>query len=127
MKKINKFKVQFGLVVFLMLAVNVASAASSIQIHNGSSPVWCFGMNQFDRCTLYLGTEESCENLNPCIKGSVSSINPSSEEVFFCMGEDDVTGECTLLLGSEKSCNNITKCSSVNKQLPRAPEKALMR
>jgi hypothetical protein len=80
-------------------------------------PVWCFGLNQFDQCILYLGTEETCRNLEPC---SDASLGIPTTGLTFCFGADEVTGECKIFLGSEESCNSLEPCRAVGGLLPRA-------
>jgi hypothetical protein len=82
-------------------------------------PVWCFGLNQFDQCVLYLGTEQSCKHLEKCTTPSVTP-DPSTPDPTFCFGENDL-GECQLFLGSREQCNNVVACRAVNGKLPRAP------
>jgi hypothetical protein len=81
-------------------------------------PVWCFGANEFDQCVLYLGSEETCQNLNPCLD---ASLGLPTTGLTFCFGADDVTGECKVFLGSREDCSSLEPCRAVNGQLPRAP------
>jgi hypothetical protein len=82
-------------------------------------PVWCFGLNEFDRCVLYLGSAETCKNLAPCLDTSVGL--PPDTGLTFCFGADDVTGDCRVFLGTREACSSLDPCRAVNGQLPRAP------
>jgi hypothetical protein len=82
-------------------------------------PVWCFGLNELDQCVLYLGSAETCKNLNPCSEASVGF--PTITGLTFCFGADDVTGECRLFLGTREACSSLDPCRAVNGSLPGAP------
>ena len=82
--------------------------------------MWCFGLNDLDQCILYLGSEQSCQNLAPCSTASLRLPIPDSG-VTLCFGRDDDTGQCKLFFGTRETCDNVEPCRAVNGRLPRAP------
>jgi hypothetical protein len=92
-------------------------AGSSLAVPQGP-PVWCFGLNEFDQCVLYLGSAETCKNVSPCLD---ANFGLPTTGLTFCLGADDVTGECRLFLGTREACGSLDPCRAVNGQLPRAP------
>jgi hypothetical protein len=105
-----------ALVLSLILWAGQAVAAPPFVVPQGP-PVWCFGLNEFDQCVLYLGNAQTCQNLAPC---SDASLGIPTTGLTFCFGADDVTGECKVFLGSRESCDSLEPCRAVSGQLPRA-------
>ena len=108
-------KLMVLMAVMSIVGAGPVLAAPAFVVPQGP-PVWCFGLNQFDQCVLYLGTAETCRNLAPC---SASSLGIPSTDLTMCFGADDVTGECKLFLGTEERCESLDPCRSVNGLLPR--------
>lgn len=119
MKTITTFAFRAILLSGLLLGSVLLHAAPPLAAPQGE-PVWCFGLNQFDQCVLYLGTAQSCRNVEKCAIPSVTP-DPSTPDPTFCFGENDL-GECQLFLGSREQCNNVAACRAINGKLPRAPK-----
>lgn len=89
-------------------------------------PTFCFGENDLGRCVLFFGSANSCNNINPCISSepSTQAISRtvakkviSQDDLTFCYGQDDVTGQCTLFAGPQSACENLEPCSVPFKRL----------
>jgi hypothetical protein len=120
MKTMTKVMMHVALLLGLTAGAGQVSAGPNLAVPQGP-PVWCFGLNQFDQCVLYLGTATTCQHLEPC---SDASLGLPTTGLTFCFGADEVTGECKLFLGSEQACSSLEPCRAVNGQLPRAPRLA---
>ena len=108
--------------VLMMLGAARSDAAPPFPVPQGP-PVWCYGQVD-DECRLFLGTELTCRNVEPCFAFLSASPGGGTETPdlggkVFCLGEVD--DRCMLLLGTEEACENVTPCLSRNGQLPRAP------
>lgn len=119
MKTITRFAFRSILMLGFALGGVAAVAAPPLAAPQGP-PVWCFGLNEFDQCVLYLGNAQSCKNLAKCTLPSVTP-DPSTPDPTFCFGEDDL-GQCKLFLGSREACDSVVPCRAINGQLPRAPK-----
>jgi hypothetical protein len=118
MRTIPKLMMYVALPLGLISGVGQAVAGPELTVPQGP-PVWCFGLNQFDRCVLYLGTAQTCQNLEPC---SAPSLGIPTTGLTLCFGADDVTGECRLFFGTEETCSSLEPCRAVIGQLPGAPK-----
>jgi len=118
MKSIN------GVVVATTLMLGAVSAygAPPFPLPQGP-PVWCYGQDEFGRCMLFLGTEESCMDIEPCntFASAVPGNDPLRFDVWFCMGQDEF-GRCQLFAGSEEACMDLMPCSARIGQVPRIPK-----
>jgi hypothetical protein len=117
MKTMTKAMMHVALLLSLTTGAGQALAGPDLTEPQGP-PVWCFGLNEFDQCVLYLGTAQTCQNLRPCLD---SSLGIPITGLTLCFGADDVTGECKLFFGSEEACNSLDPCRAVIGRLPRAP------
>lgn len=117
MRTIPKVMVSVALAFGLTSAAGQALAEPAFVVPQGP-PVWCFGLNEFDQCVLYLGTAETCQNLRPC---SAPNLGIPITGLTLCFGADEVTGECRLFFGTEETCNSLEPCRAVIGQLPRSP------
>lgn len=120
MKPLTNLMTAVALVLGLMSGTGQVLAGPQLAVPQGP-PVWCFGLNEFDQCVLYLGSAQTCQNLNPC---SAPSLGIPATGLTLCFGADDDTGQCRLFLGTEETCDNVEPCRAVNGQLPRAPRLA---
>lgn len=128
MKSISEFATLAAFAGILVFGISTASAAPPFPLPQGP-PVWCYGQVD-DECRLFLGTEETCMNVDPCLTFLSASpaqgpITPDLGGLFFCLGE--VNDQCMLLLGTEQDCMNVSPCLSRNGQLPRAPRETRVR
>jgi hypothetical protein len=89
-------------------------------------PTFCFGENNLGRCVLFFGSANSCNNINPCISSepSTQAISRtvakkviSRDDLTFCYGQDDLTGQCTLFAGPKSACESLEPCSVPFKRL----------
>ena len=123
MNNVIKSMAVTSILVLCMLWTANAFAAPPIPVPQGP-PVWCYGLNDLDQCVLFLGTEQSCKNINPCNTFSAAPRGgtiPVSSDLWFCMGEDEF-GRCQLFAGSEEACKDVTPCKAIIGQLPRLPK-----
>src|SRR5262245_10911647 len=116
MRAMTKWITHVAVVLSLIAGPAQLLAAPPFVLPQGP-PVWCFGLNQFDQCVLYLGTEESCQSLQEC---SSPSLGIPTTGLTLCFGADDVTGECRLFLGTAERCESLDPCRAVSGLLPRA-------
>jgi hypothetical protein len=114
MRTMTKWMTRVAVVVILVGGPMSVFAAPPFVLPQGP-PVWCFGLNEFDQCTLYLGSAESCQNIQPC---SAPSLGLPSSDLTLCFGADDVTGECRLFLGTEERCASLEPCRAIPGLLP---------
>lgn len=62
-------------------AITPAHAAPSFALQLGS-PVFCFGFDEdTNQCLLYLGDEETCASLTPCLESPFGSTLPNKFKV----------------------------------------------
>ncbi len=90
------------------------------------SPTFCWGLNNLDQCVLFYGSANSCNNVSPCnnssyntgeIKSAIAEVAIGQNDLTFCYGADDVTGQCKLFLGTREQCNHVEPCSVGFKKL----------
>ena len=122
MKTVTKLIAQIASVAVIIFGTSNAYAAPPFPTPQGP-PVWCYGQVD-DECRLFLGTEQTCMNVEPCqtffsASPAGAPVTPDLGGLFFCLGE--VNDQCMLLLGTENDCMNVSPCLSHNGQLPRAP------
>jgi len=114
MKTVRRLTELTGLVALLMFGAGQSYAAPPWV--NQGPPVWCFGLNSLEQCVLFLGTAETCMNVDPCLSGAV---DPTGNNLYFCFGMDDVSGQCKLFLGGD--CTSLAPCMGGAGQFPRPP------
>ncbi len=91
---------------------------------------FCYGADDLGRCHLYLGTEASCHDLDPC-RSSSSPVGVIANQDFYyreygdtrlvpvslgqrlewCYGLDQFD-HCQLYLGTPESCAQVEPCRS---------------
>ncbi len=88
----------------------VANAATPFGL-NLDAPVWCMGENDLGECVVFLGDENTCANVVPCLPGQLSQVfvPVATGQLVWCygLGSND---ECRLFLGTEDSCANVSPC-----------------
>ena len=108
--------------LILVAVAIILTAGSASAFYNSifdSPPVWCWGEVN-DECHLFLGTEQSCKNVSPCLSfrsadlaltatGAPRTFTPELGGLEFCMGWVEGEG-CMVFLGTEESCKNIQPC-----------------
>ena len=120
MKRFQKLSIKTGLIAFLFLFSHQVFSGPPLPGVPGS-PHFCWGLNGFDQCVLFLGTEESCKNVSPGLLGSAQTPTENGRgEPTYCQGENEF-GECVLYIGDETGCDSLIPCRAALGQMPRAP------
>jgi hypothetical protein len=122
METIRKFTVLAGFVALIMIGAGYTQAGPPFPVPQGP-PVFCWGVNSLDQCVLFLGTEQTCMNVEECLLSSQTCEEPQALCTYmdsggFCVAEIMASNGHTV---DGTNCAAMPRCSARLGTLPSAP------